>query len=58
MALGLHPRGSKASIRWCCVVGLEWRYPSTTWRLVCPQPAPNAILGPALPVPRLALGHA
>jgi hypothetical protein len=25
---------------------------------VCPRPAPNAIMGPVLPSPRLALGHA
>jgi hypothetical protein len=28
------------------------------WRLVCPRPAPNAISGPTLLDPRLAMGHA
>ena len=37
---------------------MGWCYPSTTWRLVCPLPRPNSILGLALSGPKLALGHA
>jgi len=58
VALGLHPRGSRPSARWWCAAGLGRCCPSATWRLVCPRPAPIAILGPALPGPRLALGYA
>jgi len=40
------PRGAWAACLWA------WQC------LVCPRPGPNAILGPALPGPWLALGHA
>jgi len=57
VVLGLHPRASKPSARWRCAAGLGWCCPSATWRLVCPRPGPNSILG-ALPSPRPTLGHA
>jgi len=57
VALGLHPRGSRASAKWSYAAGLGWSCPSATWCFVCPRPAPNAIMGPVLPGSRLALGH-
>jgi len=53
VALGLYPRERKASSTWH-LGSLPAGVPGPCLR----RPGPNAILGPALTDPRLALGHA